>query len=50
MQNIKQHEELIKAQLTFLEELYKGHKSGEEEGWISSADVKKHFENKYLSK
>lgn len=50
MQNIKQDKELIKAQLALLEELYKGHKSGEEEGRISSTDVKKHFENKYLSK
>ena len=46
MQNVNQDEELIKARLTLLKELYKGHKSGEEEGWVSSEDVKKHFENK----
>lgn len=50
MQDIKQDEELIKAQLTLLKELYKEHKSCEEKGRISSQDVKKNFENKYLSK
>lgn len=46
MQNIKEDEELIEAYITLLNELQQGHKSGEEEGWISSEDIKKHFENK----
>lgn len=38
--------DLLRAQLTLLCELNEGHKSGEEEGWISSEDVLKHFENR----
>lgn len=51
--NIDEHEEqeekagkydIMKAQLRLMCELTEGRRSGEEEGWISSADVRKHFE------
>lgn len=38
--------ELIKAELTLLHVLNEEHRSGEEEGWVSSKDVLKHFENR----
>lgn len=33
----------IRAQLRLMCELAEGRKSGEEEGWVSSEDVRKHF-------
>ncbi len=38
--------DLLKAELTLLCELNEGHKSGVEEGWVSSIDMLKHFENR----
>lgn len=44
----EQHEkaekyDLMKAQLMLMCELSEGRKSGEEEGWVSSEDVRNHF-------
>ena len=38
--------EKTKAALRLMCELEKGKRSGEEKGWISSADVRKHFKEK----
>ncbi|MDL2249701.1 prevent-host-death family protein [Lachnospiraceae bacterium PF1-21] len=38
-----QEYEKTKATLTLMNELAKGKKSGEEKGWLSSEDVRKHF-------
>lgn len=38
--------EKTRAALQLLNELAKGKKSGEENGWVSPADVKAHFLNK----
>ena len=34
---------ILQAQLLLLQALEEGRKSGEEEGWISAEDVRKHF-------
>lgn len=41
-----QQYDLIKAQLALLCDLNEGFKSGDEEGWVSSKDMLKHFENR----
>ncbi len=38
--------EKAKAALKLMQELEQGRKSGEEQGWISSEDIKKHFAEK----
>lgn len=38
--------EKTQAALKLMNELAKGRKSGEEEGWLSSADVRAHFREK----
>lgn len=35
--------EKTQATIKLLEELNKGHKSGEEKGWVSHEDVREHF-------
>lgn len=46
--DIKDQEEYekTKAQLKLMCELEKGHKSGEEKGWLSAEDVRAHFRAK----
>lgn len=34
---------ILQAQLLLLQALEEGRKSGEEDGWISAEDVRKHF-------
>lgn len=43
--DIKDYEK-NQATLTLMSELAKGKRSGEEQGWIASDDVKAHFEEK----
>lgn len=43
--DIQDYEKAI-ATIKLMGELEKGRKSGEEKGWISSTNVKSHFENK----
>ncbi len=38
-----QEYEKVNATLTLMNELARGKKSGEEQGWLSAADVKAHF-------
>ena len=35
----------LSAEVTLLSELEKGRHSGENEGWVSSSDVRSHFKN-----
>ena len=36
----------IQAAMQLMDELAKGRKSGEEEGWLTSEDLRKHFSSK----
>lgn len=38
--------EKLQAEITLMSELNKGRKSGEENGWLSSEDVRSHFRAK----
>lgn len=40
----------IEAQLRLIYELAEGRRSGEEEGWISSKDVRNHFKERVNTK
>lgn len=44
--DIQDYERML-AQLTLVNELNKGKKSGEEQGWLSSDDVRRHFTEKH---
>lgn len=41
-----QEYEKVNATLTLMNELARGKKSGEEQGWFSAADVKAHFQTR----
>lgn len=42
--------EKTRATLKLMYELQKGKESGEQQGWLSEEDVKKHFEEKFNAK